>query len=384
MQSILFIMRYFLDDSKDSLAFKFRNQIQAAKNLGLDVWNIAFENNNIYLAHESDKIKLLSYKVDKEKSLFNSIYLYLLLYKSILKALDVKKDFDFVYIRDMTTMPTLLKCLKIFKKNGSKLILEIPTYPSINEDKSEKRRIRKIIMYLDNKMNPYRNKYVDLYTLIGDKTDMYMGKPALNIDNGICLDIIPERVPQIIKEEIHCLGLASMSRWHGYDRFIRGMFEYKESGGKEKIVLHLAGNGGDGSLQQWKELSITYKLENEVIIEGTVYGSKLIQLVNQCDVGIATLAGYRINLGNSSTLKIREYTARGLPFIYSVEDKVLVDGLNFALRVPDENTPIDMNVVLEFVRKTRSEREMEKSMRKYAQENMSWEKQFLKVVSFFS
>lgn len=380
MRSILFVMRYFINDKKDNLSFKFRNQIQAAKNVGLDVWYFTLENNSINLLHNDEKFTIFSYKECPGYSLLNSIHLYTLLYKAIPEAFRIKNDFDLVYLRSMTATPSMLKSLRSIKKAGAKVVVEIPTYPSSGEYKSEKRITRKVLMKFGEIMDGFRNKYIDLYTLIGDQAENYMGKLAININNGICLDLIPERKPDNKDDEIHCLALASMSRWQGYDRFIKGIFDYKKNGGKQKIVLHLAGSEGDGSLQQWKELSNFYHLENEVIFEGSVYGANLDSLVNLCDLGIGTLGGYRKNMGNSSTLKIREYTARGLPFIYSVKDKALTEQLTFALRVPDDDSPINMHTVIEFVNKTRNDKNMVKTMRNYAQENMSWERQFSKII----
>lgn len=375
-------MRYFVGSCKDNLSCKFKNQIRAAQNIGLDVWYIAFENKNIFLFHDDKKIKLLTCKDNSVNSLIDSIKSYLLLYKAISKCFEINRFFDIVYIRSMPATLSMLNSLRIAKKNCATIILEIPTFPGFDEDEAERRFIRKALIKYAEIANKLRNKYVDYYALIGDKADYYMGKPAINIENGICSDFIPQRNPEIISDEIHCLGLASMSKWHGYDRFIHGLFEYRESGGKQKIILHLVGDEGDGSLNEWKKLCISYALEKEVLFEGALYGNELNELVNLCDLGIATLAGYRINMGNSSTLKVREYTARGLPFIYAAEDNAINTSLAFVLKVPNNDSPINMNSIIKFANETRARKDLVQEMRIYAQENMSWEKQFKKIINW--
>ena len=375
-------MRYFINDSQDSLSFKFRNQIKAAQNIGLDVWYLAIEDNSIFLIHDEEKVKLLTYSVSYSKTLLNTIKLYVLLYKAIPKCFEVKDCFDIVYIREMTATPSLLHSLRLIKKHGSKIIVEIPTYPSIHEENLERRLTRKIIFKCSKVFDVIKNKYVDFYTLIGDKAESYMNKPALNIDNGICLDFIPLRKSEINCNEIHCLGLASMSRWQGYDRFIQGLYEYKQNGGSERIFLHLAGSEGDGSLDEWKKLSVLYNLEESVIYEGPVYGEELDRLFDLCDIGLGTLAGHRTREGISSALKVREYVARGLPFIYSGKDNLINKNLDFVFEVPKNNTPIDMKTVVEFVKYTKNKPFLIEKMRNYAEKYMTWEEQMNKIIKW--
>ena len=46
---------------------------------------------------------------------------------------------------------------------------------------------------------------------------------------------------------------------------------------------------------------------------------------------------------------------------------------DFALRVPNDDTPIDMNAIVAFAQKAKSDAELSARMRAYAQASLSWE-----------
>lgn len=382
MKSMLFVMRYFTINLQDNLSIKFRNQIKAAQNIGLDVWYVVIEDNSIFLVNKNTKYKLVEHKIKHQKNLINSIKLYIVLFKSIVKCYEIKNNFDFVYIRNVIFTPSMIYNLKKIKNKGSKIIVEIPTFPSNNEEASERKLIRRVLFKYNKISSLLKNRYVDFYTLIGEKSESYMGKPALNIENGICLDLIPLRNPKVNCNEIHCLALASMSRWQGYDRFIEGLHEYKKRGGRENIILHLVGDEGDGSLEEWIRLSSFYHLDKSVVYEGPLYGEKLNSLVDTCDIGVATLAGYRKEMGISSTLKIRDFMARGLPFIHAVEDSALNGNLNFVMKIPDKFYPVNMDDVIKFAEYTRNNQHLVDEMRNYARKTMTWEEQFSEIIEW--
>ena len=114
-------------------------------------------------------------------------------------------------------------------------------------------------------------------------------------------------------------------------------------------------------------------LTDRVTFHGPLYDETLNTLVARCDVGVGSLGMYRYGLAQGMTLKLREYLARGLPFVSAVDDPALPADADFALRVPNDDTPIDMNAIVAFAQKAKSDAELSARMRAYAQASLSWE-----------
>ena len=78
----------------------------------------------------------------------------------------------------------------------------------------------------------------------------------------------------------------------------------------------------------------------------------------------------------SKSLKNREYCSRGIPFFYSESD-LEFDSTNFIIKAPADESPIDIHQVIEFV----SNHPFDKfQIRNYALKNLTWEKQYEKVL----
>ena len=66
-------------------------------------------------------------------------------------------------------------------------------------------------------------------------------------------------------------------------------------------------------------------------------------LYDRCHFAIASLGLHRIGIDVASTLKTREYLAKGMPFVYSGEVDVFRDEpAHFCMAVPADETPVDV------------------------------------------
>ena len=70
-------------------------------------------------------------------------------------------------------------------------------------------------------------------------------------------------------------------------------------------------------------------------------------IFNQCSFAVGSLARHRSGVYRLKTLKNREYATRGLPFIYSEEDSDF-DGQPYVLKVPADESPIDIGTIVSF------------------------------------
>lgn len=376
MKKILFIMRYPLED-KYNLKPKLDGQLKAAVNLGYEVHYIAYDHKYTYLVKANDDSKQILGKThfggfSKYRNTFGFYDLFVNLRRAI-----KENDYALAYMRSKLVNYTAVSAIKDLHKKGGKLIVEIPSYLSQEYIPPHRRMILAVCRLF--KIN--FEKQVDLYTLIGpDGNGNYKGKPAINIENGVCLDTIPAREPNLKADELHILALAGMRTWHGYDRLIKGLAEYK---GDRKIVVDMVGGDHDGSLAQWKTLAENLGVAEKVIFHGSLYGEALTDMINSADIGAGTLAIHRTGIFKAAVLKIREYTSRGLPFIYGYEDISLNGNETFALNFPTDDSAIDIERVVSWYDTLPEKAQLVCEMRDYAQQNMSWEAQLSKAFERF-
>ncbi len=373
-------MKYYLGSGGKHKFPKFDYQINALESMGFNVYYIGFCDNSIYLCNNEKREFILKFSESKLPGL-PAISLYNALYKATVIVFSRNIKFQYAYIRSMPTTLTYRKALKKIKNTCCKVIVEIPTYPIEKEIKTEKRLLRRLYLKLSNYYFKRNGNLIDIFVLIGEQSDTFAGRPALNIENGIALESISLR-NEITKSgnEIHLLGLANMAKWHGYDRVIEGLKRYYKSGGNVTIIFHLIGPDADGSLKEWQLLSKKYGLQKNVIYEGPKFENELDSYFNLCQAAIGSIGLHRINYQIAATLKIREYMARGIPFIISANDPALNNCSQYFLKVPENNEPLNISQLIDFINKN-SSRGLGREMRKYAEDNMTWNTQFEKIFS---
>lgn len=378
MEKVFLLMKYYLE-SDGKMAFpKFDYQISALKSMGFSVYFLGIRNDNIYLCHDDEEIEVFRIKKTKMPGL-STFLIYDGIYKATQKVLASSLRFDVAYIRAMPTTLSYAKALENLKKVGCKVVIEIPTYPFEKEIDAERRVFRKLYFNFSNKYLINKSLHVDLFALIGESSKIFAGKPAINIENGISLEKIPLRTQKNNDGMIHILGLANMAKWHGYDRVIEGLREYKESGGTKNLVLHLVGSDGDGSLLKWKKMTKKYKMEEIVIFEGPQYGESLRWYFDNCQIAIGSIGLHRTGFSSAATLKAREYMARGLPFILSTEDQSIAYKENFYMQIPSNDSPVNIEKLIHFAEQSMMDGEIPNRMREYAAKKMTWVYQFSKV-----
>lgn len=366
MAAILFLMRYPLD-GWDNLKNKFDGQMAAAEALGHEAWHIGWSRGGMWLCRGQERTLLRKCPLAGMPG-YSKTVLYIDLMAALREAVE-QKHFDAVYMRFMPVYGNAPAVLRAFKAKGGKLIVEHPTYPL------EKGRVtsllRKPVFWYTDRVFARLEPMIDLYTLIGDPCgETLHGIPAMNIVNGVNVDSLPLHTPRPEGEEICLLALASMSYWQGYDRLIHALAAYR---GPERIRILMVGGEGDGSLAAWKKLAEELGVADRVSFLGEMFGEKLNEVVQQCDIGIGGLGLHRIGQYRSTTLKLREYMARGLPFVYAVEDPSIPEDNGFCLLLPNDDSPLSMDQLAAFALESRRDETLPARMRAYAKTHMSWE-----------
>lgn len=251
-------------------------------------------------------------------------------------------DADFLYIRQVYHDASFVRYLKAIRKSNPKvkIVYEVPTYPYDTESRLTPANAAFALKERKNRVKAAR--YMDrIVTFYGQ--DTIWNVPCLKLINGYDFTSIslPERE---IDDTIHVLSVSATAFWHGYDRFIEGLHQYYQNGGKENIVYHLVGN----ILPEHKKMVENYALENHVILYGRMSGEPLAEMYEKCSIGIDILGGHRKDYPVSSTLKSREYGAYGLPLITSSPVDFMEKDYPYQLLVPYDDSPVDIQAVADF------------------------------------
>ncbi|KHC90377.1 glycosyl transferase group 1 [Thermotoga sp. Mc24] len=277
------------------------------------------------------------------------------------------KDFDVVYTRAFLPVKESIKFLEEIRRKNTKIILEYPTYPFRYEFFRTYGPLFFLVYY-----PRYRriNDLVDLVVVFGEKE--LSGRKLITISNGIDPSDVTLRKPVPDENVLNLIGVARLRYWHGYDRVVRGLWEYYRRTPERKVYFHIVGDGPE--LPRLKKLTKKLELEEYVVFHGPKHGGELDRLFDSSHVAVASLGMHRSNLKTGSTLKVREYCARGIPFVVGYKDVDFPEDFPFLLRIPSDESPVDIQKVISFyeeLKKTHPDYPL--LMRKYAEEHLSWE-----------
>ncbi len=105
---------------------------------------------------------------------------------------------------------------------------------------------------------------------------------------------------------------------------------------------------------------------------GLVFGPELDTLLARANLAIASLGLFRKQMNQACPLKVREYMARGIPFVYGYNDPDVPEDSEFALKVPAEDQPVNMEEVIRFAVRSARSPDLACRMRSYAHDVMDW------------
>lgn len=255
-----------------------------------------------------------------------------------------EKQYDACYIRYDFSDAAFIKMLRCIDQHCGKVALELPTYPY--EAENSIGVLNKIKMQIDLYYRKELKKYIDFIVTFYEGHKELFGIPVEVIPNGFdcsTMEMVHTKLPE---DAIHIIAVSSMREWHGYERMIEGLHNYYEKNGSENFILHLVGNGREYG--KYKELAEKYGLQSHVVMEGAMHGEKLDALYEKCALGVDSLARHRSGISVLSSLKSREYGAKGIPIINSCKIDIIDNGFPYLLQVPADESPIDMEKVSEF------------------------------------
>ena len=107
---------------------------------------------------------------------------------------------------------------------------------------------------------------------------------------------------------------------------------------------------GEGpEINFYRELTNKFGLNSNVVFYGRQQGQALDDIYNQSDIGLGTFGFYKIGLDSASSLKTKEYLAKGIPVAAGcVEEFVNDEGRKYYLAFSNDQSPVDINRLLQF------------------------------------
>lgn len=340
----------------DGASKKVFGQVQALKNIGNEVVFIYPQEKdgmyNLYL--DGDLFKKDMYADNSYKYIFEYV-------KS--------NKFDFLFIRYLASAtPAFLVFLRKCKKYVKKIVIEIPTYPYDGESSltlyAVKERISRKFMY----------HWVDRVLTFSTEKEIYR-IPTIQISNAPAYKL-PLHEASPLSSPIRFIAVANIAFWHGFDRFVQGVANYYSNGGNEKIHVTIVGGGDVKIIDDLKAQVKANSLQDVVQFVGSKDGDELTALFNNADIAIGCLGCHRKGIVQLKSLKNVEYAMRGIPFFYS-ENNTDFDNKPYILKVPADDSAIDMEAVISFVKNLKmSAKEISADVC-----HMTWENQFAKVLT---
>lgn len=271
------------------------------------------------------------------------------------------------------------------RSSGIVLAVEFPTFPFELERDARHKRLLESHRYMSYvahrayaRVESYRAKHAPRYfdysiTYLDD--ECIWDVPNITYDNGIDLKSIPLRKRRAPDGVVRLLAVAKFSPHHGVDRLIRGLAVYK---GQRPVRITLVGVGAENP--KLERLVSELGLEGEVVFAGAATGDRLNTFFDEADIAVGSLGLHRIGISLGSTMKAREYCARGIPFIYSFPEKGFKGNESFTLLLPNDDGPIAIEEVVDFADRIAANLEVESEMRHFAEEHFDWKVQMDKVL----
>jgi hypothetical protein len=306
-------------------------------------------------------------------------WFYFFHFAPLIQRLIPVEDYDFIYLRHPFFDPLLVRFFKKTKKKAPdlKIILEINTYPY---DAEPKRFLHKFSLWMDQYYRKTAYKYIDRIVDYGQSKKIW-NIPTINIRNGIDVDQISQSNSSTDVNKLRLIALGTWNYWHGLDRLILGLFNYYNDPKRGvEVTLKIVGTGKE--IANYHYLVDRYELNNVIQFFPPTTGEKLDRYFDEADIGIGTLAMFRKGVQLDSSLKHREYCARGIPFIFGGKDPDFQMDCPFVNHFPNDYTALDIFKLIDFFELLKQKKpNYRNQMRVFAEERLSWNQKIQTILN---
>lgn len=295
---------------------------------------------------------------------------------ALLKKWIKKHKIKRTYIRYDYSDQWFIEFLQFQKKNGIISILEIPTFPYDGEPKSPR------IALEDTYYRDMLHQYFEVCMTYSDGNKV-LGMPVIELMNGVDLESVPLQQKKKKSENgiIRLIAVASMSMWHGYERLLYGLKKYYEEGGRIKIIVSFVGSGTEDGF--YHRIVKENHLGDYVCFQGMKYGTDLDEEYNNADIAVGSLGLYKADIYHCAPIKLREFCARGIPFIYAYDDTGFKTVPEYARKFENDDSPICINEIVNLYDEIEKKNISPNDIRTYAEKHFSWEHTMQETVNYY-
>lgn len=377
-----------------SVQTKVMNQISALNEIGVKCKGVFFTNEDV---SNSENTNIEFVKVDKvTNAWFRSVRQKAIYHQAILQYFKDQTHFDFIYCRYPGASRNLFKWTR---SNRSKVFFEHVTAELFeiklnSKDHPLRLKLSNLLSriefyYLPAFQEMYYGKKIRKNALFGicnssniaEYENKVGGSSYIQIINGDSVNTQAFNLKKGFPDDeefkmVFLKGASTNADFNGLDRVFEGLANYK---GNAKIKFYLYGK----NLQNEKLMIDRLKINDKVITGEYIDKTEIDRLVEEMNLGISALAVHRKGLKETTTIKSREYFARGLPFIYGHRDPDLSDRSelkNMCLELAGNDQPIDFEEVIKWYDQI-DKANVSEQMRDFAMKNLDYKVKLKRIVN---
>lgn len=366
-KNIFMVVNYTPADQSIGVTKKIKSVIDAFIRKGYSVY---------YSAYSSQGIEIFNYKneiVYKTKCEIKNDFLLKIIRRFYLlntctrymKMTSIK--FDIVFLRYLGFDKAYVKLLKTCKDHGAYIMVDMLGYFQGMKSRDIKG------MYMNTNTNIFYKKairYIDEILTEGCENTLF-GRKTVQAQMGVETDKLREHTYTGSKKQINLISVANETIYHGYDRLINSLAMYYKGNSPEIIInTHLVGVISD----ETQRLIISNGLSEHVILYGKLYGDKLMDIYEKCNMAVGPLGQHRIGGKRDTGLKTKEYFGVGIPYFYAGMDSTVPEKYPFVFQIPSDESMIDFSDIIRFYNSYKNLNDVASNMRQFARENFSWDK----------
>ena len=335
METIFFYTNFMSYNMTVGITRKVYAQIEAFRELGFEVYYSGYLEDGVAVFDNKDKVVYFKKYPVGNKKIQHILRRNMLMNACIDYLKHNKHKFCFSYVRYHFFDRKYIQLLNALKENSDKVIIEAHSAPKF----SKKLSPMLYVAWKDSIWNKQAAGCVDLVASMSDE-DKLWGIDTIKISNGISVNDIRRHNYKGSKEDLNIIAVSFESAVHGYDRIIRGIKQYY---GEKNIYFHIVGTVMNSTVRLIDELD----LKSHCVLYGPLSGAELDDAYDNANIAAGCLANHRIGSFYGSALKTKEYIAKGIPFFYGWNEKVL-ENFPYAKHIELCEEPINMNEIIEF------------------------------------
>jgi hypothetical protein len=356
-------------DNDPGVYKKIRQQAECFSRFGYTVSLVYYSQGEFYC----NDVPIAGYK----KNLINNL-IERILYPAALQKIIKSFRFDVIYVRKSFINRGFLNSISEARRNGTCCILEIPTFPY---EKEIRGLIKQMLYQYERYCSKRAKNSIDLIVYCGDWFGSIWGCNTICISNGFDVNSVPINNGRYLTldqkqcvESISFVFIANISPWHGLERMLKSLFEYSSIVSGLDVYLNIVGEGE--SISEIKQIVQDLAIGRWVTFHGILDDDGIKAVVEKSDIAVGSLGMFKSGITKASTLKAREYAARGLPFILGYEDPAFMSA-NFVYLVKNDETIFSLSEIIKWWKNNDFKA---KQIRQFALDNLSWDCQINSIL----